>query len=399
MKVLFVHAIVEQEVGHDMLQALDSMGYETEEYAIIQSNPSFLEDEEIRTLEVYIREHRIQLIISIHFVMNAAMAAYKTGIQYCAVLWDAPFVEIYNPVSRLSNVWIATFDKLDRDRFLQYGMQHVLYQPLAINRKKATEWGREIQDVLQGQYMYDISFIGSLYEKNAYDRHLDKIPIDIQYYFNSIFEEAAFKWDGVNRVYGKTGSEIIDYIKKVSPDFQIPNKQDIEDVQYFEALALIRKIANIERIAVMNLLAEKYSVTLYTQDKKTAKEKLHNVRIGPPVEYGKATALAYAGSKINLHIALKGIEGGTSLRVMDIMGAGGFVMSSYCAETAELFEEDREIVMFRDPEELLCKTDYYLKHGEERRRIAQAGYEKVMRLYTYEVKMKSLMRWLEGYGD
>ena len=398
MKVLFVHAIVEQDAGHDMLRALDSLGYETEEYSVIQLRPSFLEDEEIGTLEVYIREHQIQLAISIHFVMNAAMAAYKTGIKYCAVLWDAPFVEIYNPMSKLNNVWISTFDKLDRNRFLEYGMRHVLYQPLAVSREKAAEWDQEIQTVLQGKYMYDISFIGSLYEKNAYDRYLDKIPIDMRYYFNSIFEEAAFKWDGVNRVYGKTGPEIIEYIKRVSPDFQIPNKQDIPDVQYFEALALIRKIANIERVAVLNLLAEQHSVTVYTPDRKTAEEKLRNVRIGPPVEYGKATALAYAGSRINLHIALKGIEGGTSLRVMDIMSAGGFVMSSYCAETAELYEEDKQIVMFRDPEELLYKTDYYLKHDEERRKIAQAGYARVMRSYTYEVRMRMLMEWLEGNG-
>ena len=73
-------------------------------------------------------------------------------------------------------------------------------------------------------------------------------------------------------------------------------------------------------------------------------------------------------------------------------------MSSYCAETAELYEEDKEIVMFRDPEELLYKTDYYLKHDEERRKIAQAGYARVMRSYTYEVRMRMLMEWLEGNG-
>lgn len=398
MKVLFVHAIVEQDAGYDMIQVLNSMGYVAEEYSIVQRHPSFLENEEIGALEAYITEHQIQLILSIHFVMNVALAAYETGIQYCAVLWDAPFVEIYNPVSKICNVWITTFDKLDKDRFLEYGMQHVLYQPLAVNRMKMMEWEQEIQDTLQGQYIHDISFIGSLYEKNAYDRLLANIPVDMQRYFNSIFEEAAFKWDGMNRVYGKTGAEIINYIKLVSPGFQIPNKQDIEDVQYFEALALIRKIANIERIAVMNLLAENYSVTLYTPDSKTASQKLRNVHIGPPVEYGKATALVYAGSKINIHIALKGIEGGTSLRVMDIMGAGGFVMSSYCAETAELFEEDKEIVMYRSPEELLYKVDYYLRHDEERRQIARAGHEKTMRCYTYDVKMKELMDWLEGNG-
>ena len=99
-------------------------------------------------------------------------------------------------------------------------------------------------------------------------------------------------------------------------------------------------------------------------------------------------------SKINLNIALKGIEGGTPQRIMDIMGAGGFVLTNYCEETAELFEEDREIVMFRTPEELLWKVDYYLEHEEEREQIARAGHEKAMNNYTYEKKIKSLLDWV-----
>lgn len=170
-------------------------------------------------------------------------------------------------------------------------------------------------------------------------------------------------------------------------------------MRYFEGLGLIREIANMERIAVLNLLAEEHAVTLYTTDYKEAEEKLQNVQIGPSVVYGKATALVYAGSKINLNIALKGIEGGTPQRIMDIMGAGGFVLTSYCEETAELFEEDKEIVMFRTPEELLEKVDYYLAHDRERRRIAERGFKKVMERYTYENKMQEITEWLKRDGE
>ena len=84
------------------------------------------------------------------------------------------------------------------------------------------------------------------------------------------------------------------------------------------------------------------------------------------------------------------------MRIMDIMAAGGFVLTSYCAETAELFEEDREIVMFRNPEELMEKVDYYLTHDRERRQIAEAGQKKVMRCYTYKKKMRELLDWMAG---
>ena len=142
-------------------------------------------------------------------------------------------------------------------------------------------------------------------------------------------------------------------------------------------------------------LAEEHEVTLYTTDRKEAEAKLQNVHLGPPVEYGKAAALVFAGSKINLNIALKGIEGGTPQRIMDIMGAGGFVLTSYCEETADLFEEDKEIVMFRTPEELVEKVEYYLAHDRERRKIAEGGYEKVMKRYTYENKMQEIIEWIK----
>lgn len=396
MKFLVVQTLWKQYIVTDMAEALRNLGYETEEYPEMLKMASYLSDEEVEALMAYAQEHHIQVVITLYFAMNAALAAYKLGIRYVSVLWDAPYVENYNVLSKIDNVWFTTFDRLDRDRFLEYGMPHVLYQPLSVNRDSVERWNAEIRKTLRGQYIHDISFIGNLYSKNLYQENLKYIPVELQYYFNSIFDEAVFRWDGVNRVYGKTGSDIIEYIKRISPQFSIQNRQDIEDVRYFESMGLIREIAHFERVAVLNLLAEDHAVMLYTTDYEAAQEKLQGVEIGPPVEYGKAAALVFAGSKINLNIALKGIEGGTPQRVMDIMGAGGFVMSTYCEETAELFEEDREIVMFRTPEELLEKVDYYLAHDRVREQIARRGYEKVLGCYTYEHKMRELVDWLTG---
>ena len=173
------------------------------------------------------------------------------------------------------------------------------------------------------------------------------------------------------------------------------NLFDIPDSVYFENGYVTRKIANIERICALNLLAEKYPVTLYTTS-VTAKQRLHGVKIMPPICSEQDLHNTFRSSKINLNISLKGIEGGTPQRIMDIMGAGGFVLTNYCPETADLFQEDKEIVMFRTPEELLEKADYYLKHDKEREEIAQNGHVKVMQRYTYTEKIKKLLAWVEG---
>lgn len=403
MRVLMVQALSESPNSADIEEALRTMGCEVEAYPDILQMPNFLSEETVNQLCVYVKEHRTEIIFSIYFVMNAALAAYRSGIRYLSLIWDAPYTDVYNPLSRVDNVWITTFDKLDRERFVENGMPHVLYQPLAINKSRVQQWNQEIQETLQGKYMHEISFVGRLYADNLYQRLLKDIPVQMQYYFDSIVNEALFRWNGTNQIFGKVSEGILDCVRLMNPNFFIPNNQEMSDTRFFEILGLTREAARLERIALLNLLAKEHSVVLYTTDYQAAKENLEGVTIGPPVKYGKATSLVYAGSKINLSISLKGIEGGTPLRIMDIMGAGGFIMTTYCEETAELFEENQEIVMFRTPEELLEKVDYYLAHDREREQIARRGQEKVMERYTYEKKMKELAAWVTeeaqcGYG-
>lgn len=387
MKILYVYGLSTEK---NIVQTLRKLQCDVMEYPEVQDT-SNMDEEKINALVAYVKEHGITHLMSIHLIYNVAVAAYWAGIKYISVIWDAPYLKAYTVMGTLDNIWYSAFDKLDAERMRQGGCPHVMYQPLSVNRENILAWKKRF--LAKRRYIHDISLIANLYEDNAYDRCLDLLPENMQAYFRSIFEEAAFKWDGVNRVYGKTGQEILEYMKLVSPTLKINNPYNVEDVRYFEAMYLIRKLANIERVCVLNLLAEDHDVYLYTYSEvdETLMPKVHR---RPPVQVGEATSFIYAGTKINLNIALKGIEGGTTQRIMDIMGAGGFVLTNYCEETAELFEEDKEIVMFRTPEELIQKVDYYLEHEEEREQIARAGHEKAMNDYTYEKKIKKLLDWV-----
>lgn len=391
MKILYVYGMSKTK---DIVYTLRKMGYDVEEYPRVQKNSIFSE-QEMNALVQYIKEHSITHVMSIHLIYNIPIAALKAGIKYISIIWDAPYIKMYTPFGKLPSCWFSAFDRLDCERFQKAGIAHVLYQKLAVNKDDVIKWNRSIERRRAGRYINDVCFVGTLYENNAYDHYLNSIPENMQQYFNSIFEEAAFRWDGVNRIYGKTGEEILKYIQLLNPDFELENKLDISDTEYFEVLYLVRKVANIERIVILSTLSEMFSTTLYTNS-KVDKTTLSKVKVMPPVAAGEAASYVYAGSKINLNISLKGIEGGTPQRIMDVMSAGGFMLSNYCAETAELFKEDEEIVMFKTPEELVEKIDYYLSHDKEREAIAKAGQAKVLSCYTYEQKLIELMKWVEG---
>lgn len=390
MKILYVH---HEKATDEIPVALRRIGYEVEEYPK-QPDYFLLNDEEIDELVNTIRNHHITYLFSVHLNYNMAVAADKTDVKYISYIWDAPYLRLYSPFGRMRNCYFSLFDKVDCERFKNAGISNVMYSPLGVEPVRVKQWNRKVEMALRGNYMHDICFLGRLYEDNHYDRFINEIPPDMQKYFESIFEEAAFKWDGVNRIYGKTGQDMLDYIHLKSPDFEIGTMLDINEVQAFECVYLVRKIANIERIAVLNTLAESYSVWLHTTS-KVNKDLLGSVNIGPPVIPGDATTLLFAGSKINLNISLKGIEGGTPLRVMDVLAAGGFILTNYCSETAELFEEDKEIVMYKTPEELFDKVDYYLRHEKEREAIARRGQAKVLECYTLDKILTKIMDWVE----
>ena len=81
--------------------------------------------------------------MSIHLIYNLAVAAYKADIKYISIIWDAPYVKLYTPFGKLDNCWFSVFDKLDRQRFLDAGVPHILYQPLSVNEDDVTEWKKQ----------------------------------------------------------------------------------------------------------------------------------------------------------------------------------------------------------------------------------------------------------------
>lgn len=99
-------------------------------------------------------------------------------------------------------------------------------------------------------------------------------------------------------------------------------------------------------------------------------------------------------SKINLNITIRPIQTGLSLRVWDVLGCGGFLLTNYQSELPEYFEIGTDLETWSDLDELVQKTDYYLTHEEERRQIARNGYEKVRKLHTYKARITAMLRLL-----
>lgn len=79
-------------------------------------------------------------------------------------------------------------------------------------------------------------------------------------------------------------------------------------------------------------------------------------------------------------------------RTMEIPACGGFMMAERTGEHQRLFEEKKEAVYFSSDEELLNLCQYYLKHEDERSKIALSGLNRCQTSgYSNEKTMKKML--------
>ena len=96
---------------------------------------------------------------------------------------------------------------------------------------------------------------------------------------------------------------------------------------------------------------------------------------------------------MGINTTSRSIRSGLPLRIFDILGCGGFVLSNYQPELPELFTPDEELVAYSSPEELKELVAYYLEHDKERKEIAHNGFEKVKTHYTYPIRLEQMLRF------
>lgn len=153
---------------------------------------------------------------------------------------------------------------------------------------------------------------------------------------------------------------------------------------------LNRHISRMERKNVLEAIGSRWKMDLFTGSDISELNAPGIVNRGY-ADYFKDMPRIFNTSKINLNITSKSIISGIPLRVFDIMGSGGFVLSNYQPELAELFENGREVVMYESVDDLVEKIDYYLTHEDERKEIARAGCKKVQKMYRFEVRIREIL--------
>lgn len=386
MKILFIMSKKLQITS--IVLALDRMGHEVGMYSTPIEDIGGYEEEE-KELKEFLVNNGVDLVISNLCAPYVAWLTCQLEIKYAVYGMDSPMYEIYfSGIPHYDNTYLFFFDKKEYLLAKERGLANVYHLPLAAD----VEWAKRlvITDEEIKKYSCDMSFVGSLYSNNPYDQYITRFPQNAQQIFSDIMEQSAFVWDGRNRVGELLTPELAQFVKSVCPEvYRLDGRSyDLTDEYYLKEYFFARKLTHIERTLLMELLAERYNIHLYTKSDETVPD---GIKRFSEVSQMTAGLKVFYSSKININITLRSIESGIPLRIFDIMSVGGFVLTNYQEEIPELFEEGKEIVTFKSPEELIDKADYYLSHDKARAKIGINGYKKVKSCYTYEHQLNKII--------
>mgnify|MGYP001564589852 CR=1 FL=1 len=137
-------------------------------------------------------------------------------------------------------------------------------------------------------------------------------------------------------------------------------------------------------------------------NKAWADTQLKQYYRGPVVPSTANLKKIYRQSKIVIHIDSLTIHGGTGLamRPFDVTANGVLLIAQDDKpEIFNMFEPGKEFVLFHDALDIRDKVEYYLKHDEERIKIAKAGFERTRRDHTYVDRVSKILETIKNHGN
>ncbi|MDD7402622.1 MAG: DUF3880 domain-containing protein [Butyribacter sp.] len=384
----------------DITEALTQLGHTVVSYNDMPKNyrkdPRF-----VSVLKNYIHSEKIDLMLTSNYFPVVSDACQDADIPYVSWCYDSPLILTYSKTVFHPCNYIFIFDSQMVLDLRALGVEHVYYMPMAVNAKRlagmqATAEQKKILDA-------DVSFVGSLYtEKHTlYDR-MTELDEHTKGYLEGIMKAQQLIY-GASVLEDALTPDIIDKMYAVMPVQIAPD--DLQDYRYIYAnYFLCRKITQTERTELLSLISQAMPHMNTGSQRKVSPFKLYTIEETPflplvqnmgTVHYLREMPLVFQNSKINLNITLRSIKNGIPLRAMDIMGAGGFLLTNYQNDFNYHFEDGVDYVSFASQDDMLDKIEYYLGHEKERCEIAQNGCNKVRSEHTYEKRLQEMLSIVE----
>lgn len=381
MKILFIpwDSVGQDDLEDAFIQEGHTLVYST--VFLEKKTYSDLPEVEARLSGILDNENP-DIVFTVNYYPMISDFCHRHKIRYISWIYDSHFRRIYSKtvINPCNAIYI-----LDKQLYLEFreaGVSTVRYLPMAANVERL-----DTLHTKQSDFAYDVSFVGSLYLETLqpFTKMSESLSDYAKGYLDALVA-SQLKIQGYDFIPDVLGP-IMEEMRKAYPISHEPWSIE-SDEDYYAQHVINRWITTVERVDLLDAVAQKFGVDFFTHYKIFT---LPNLRNHGPAGYMTEMPLVFKQSKVNLNISRRGMKGGIPLRAFDIMGSGGFLLSNFQSDFLDLFVPGEDFVYYESKEDMLDKIGYYLSHEDQRQAIAKNGHDKVAAAHTYRHRVREML--------
>lgn len=371
----------------DIIASFKHLGFNITEDTREVYNKQLLPSDCIKGLNELLKQDTYSFVFSINFFPSVSDVCNIWGIPYLCLIVDSPVLELFstslaNPCNK-----IFLFDRQLYNDFHHINPDVIFHIPLATNVRDNYATATMASAADRARFSSDISFIGSLYSEKCLYNQIT-LPEKMRGYVDGLIEAQLLVY-GYNFIEECVTPELIEAFCKVRPELiNFPDSMKVDTKAVIAQHIISVKVAEQERLRYLKVLSEHFNVDLYTGSDTSSMPLIHNRGFA---KTNTEMPIIFHQSKINLNLTAKSIRSGLSLRIFDVLGCEGFLITNYQAELPEHFNIGEDLEAYTSLDDLMGKCEYYLLHDKERQEIAHNGFEKVKKYHTYDIRLTQML--------
>lgn len=328
-------------------------------------------------------------VFSINFYPIISEVCNIYHIRYVCWIVDSPVLELFS--KSISNPWnrIFLFDSALLADFGKYNPEYIFYLPLACDVEDKQHCIHNATASELTKFSHKISFIGSLYhEKNPYV-YLKHDSDYMKGYLDSLMNIQQ-KIYGTYLIDEMITPDIVQYFNRnMEKKYIFPEKSYADYKALISQYYIGTNITVLERTHLLKKLSSLYDVDLYTFSNIKGLPSIHAHEGANTIT---EMPIIFHQSQINLNLTSRPIRNGVSLRVWDVLGCGGFLLTNYQNDLLQHLTPGEHLDIYTSEDDLLDKTAYYLAHPNITKDIAYNGYEYIKKHHTYSIRCHELIQ-------
>lgn len=369
-------------IADDSIEALKNLGYDVVKMAFSTK------DRMIQDI-MYVNP---DYIFSINLSEKITEVSKVLSIPYVSWTVDTPSYSLYGNLLENKNLVAFIYDYHIVHEFVEKGLNNVFYMPVAANVKRLD--GIDVNSNDLDKYSCDVSFLGSTDVANEFNKYIyDLLSEETYLNIKEIFRKQFLSGD--KNIIKKLIDE--DLITRIEHDtgYNITTQTYIDKKQKL-AFLLGRKFNQLERINMIKNLSKIFNFHVYG-DEYWSKLDCEYIQYKGYAEHFYEMPKVFRISKININYTRIYVDSGLPMRVFDVLGSKGFLVTNNKEDIGKYFVDGKDLVIYRDTKDLIEIIKYYLNNEKERQKIVLNGYERVKKHHTYEIRLSEMMNITNRY--